>query len=117
MSGSETIRFGINGFGRIGRLVCRASQPFENLQLVAVNDPFITVKYAAYLLAHDSVHGRFIGDVEVDEEANALIVNGTTVRFFSERNPAVRAAPQAPAGCAPPTGASRARSAFSGSAR
>ena len=89
MSDVETVRFGINGFGRIGRLVCRASQGVENLQLVAVNDPFITVKYAAYLLAHDSVHGRFAGDVEVNEEASTLTINGTVVQFFAERNPAV----------------------------
>jgi len=88
MSDVETVRFGINGFGRIGRLVCRASQGVENLQLVAVNDPFITVKYAAYLLAHDSVHGRFAGDVEVNEDASTLTINGTVVQFFAERNPA-----------------------------
>jgi len=81
------IGFGINGFGRIGRLVMRAALEGEGVNVVAVNDPFLSVEYACYQFKHDSVHGIFDGTVEVD--GDSLVINGTTrVKFFAERNPA-----------------------------
>ncbi|GAA4841443.1 type I glyceraldehyde-3-phosphate dehydrogenase [Algivirga pacifica] len=81
----STIKVGINGFGRIGRLVFRAAQEKENIEIVGIND-LLDVDYIAYMLKYDSVHGRFNGEVEVKD--GNLIVNGTTVRVTAERNPA-----------------------------
>ena len=58
-----TVKVGINGFGRIGRIVFRASLKNKNLQVVAINDPFIDLEYMVYLLKYDSTHGRFDGTV------------------------------------------------------
>ena len=82
---AKTIKVGINGFGRIGRLVFRASMERKDIEVVAVNDPFIDVEYAAYMLKYDTVHGKFNGTVEVKKDA--LVVNGKTVTFFAERDP------------------------------
>lgn len=79
------IKVGINGFGRIGRLMFRASLDRDDIQVVAVNDPFITPDYARYLLCYDSVHGRLNADVKVVE--NGLEVNGHFVRFYEEMDP------------------------------
>ncbi|WP_462318753.1 type I glyceraldehyde-3-phosphate dehydrogenase [Marinilabilia sp.] len=79
------IKIGINGFGRIGRLVFRAAQNFDNVQVVGIND-LIDVDYMAYMLKYDSTHGRFNGDVEVKD--GQLVVNGNTIRVTSEKNPA-----------------------------
>ncbi len=79
------IKIGINGFGRIGRLVFRAAQERNDIQVVAVND-LIDVDYMAYMLKYDTVHGRFNGTVEVKD--GKLIVNGNTIRVTSEKNPA-----------------------------
>ena len=80
-----TIKVGINGFGRIGRMVFRAAiQNFNDIEVVAVND-LLDPEYLAYLLRHDSVHRRFDGEVSV--EGNNLIVNGKTVRLTAERDP------------------------------
>ena len=79
------IKVGINGFGRIGRLVFRAAQERNDIQVVAIND-LIDVDYMAYMLKYDSVHGRFKGDVEVKE--GKLIVNGFPIRVTAEKNPA-----------------------------
>ncbi len=80
------VSLGINGFGRIGRLVLRASLKTEGVKVVLINDPFTPVDYARYLFTHDSVHGRFEGTVEVS--GNALIINGThTIQFCAEREP------------------------------
>lgn len=79
------IKVGINGFGRIGRLVFRAAQSMEDIQVVAIND-LIDVDYMAYMLKYDSVHGRFNGTVEVKE--GQLIVNGNKIRVTAEKNPA-----------------------------
>jgi len=76
---------GINGFGRIGRLVLRAAEANSTVTVVAVNDPFMTTEYMAYQLKYDSVHGRFEGTVEFDD--NNLIVNGRKIRVFKEKNP------------------------------
>ncbi len=80
-----TIRVGINGFGRIGRMVFRAAQDFEDVQVVGIND-LIDPEYLAYMLTHDSVHGRFKGDVMAD--GNTLVVNGNRIRLTAERDPA-----------------------------
>jgi glyceraldehyde 3-phosphate dehydrogenase len=80
-----TIKVGINGFGRIGRLVFRAVQNRSDIRVVAIND-LINVEYMAYMLKYDSVHGTFKGTVEVKN--GNLIVNGNTVRVTAEKNPA-----------------------------
>jgi glyceraldehyde 3-phosphate dehydrogenase len=79
------IKVGINGFGRIGRLVFRSAQNRSDIKVVAVND-LINVEYMAYMLKYDSVHGTFKGTVEVKD--GNLIVNGNTVRVTAEKNPA-----------------------------
>ncbi|XP_011193123.1 glyceraldehyde-3-phosphate dehydrogenase [Zeugodacus cucurbitae] len=78
-------KIGINGFGRIGRLVLRAAVE-KGAQVVAVNDPFIDVNYMVYLFKFDSTHGRFKGTVAADN--GALVVNGQKIVVFSERDPA-----------------------------
>lgn len=78
-------QLGINGFGRIGRLVCRAALEHDEATVVAVNDPFLTTEYAAYQFKYDSVHGKYPG--EVSFEGDCLIVDGQKIKFFSERNP------------------------------
>lgn len=79
------IKIGINGFGRIGRLVFRAAQNFDNVQVVGIND-LIDVEYMAYMLKYDSTHGRFNGTVEVKD--GKLVVNGNAIRVTAEKNPA-----------------------------
>jgi len=80
------IKVGINGFGRIGRIVYRNAIELPDVEVVAVNDPFIEPKYAEYMLKYDSTHGIFKGDIKV--EGSDLVVNGKKVRFYSERDPA-----------------------------
>ncbi|WP_321337770.1 type I glyceraldehyde-3-phosphate dehydrogenase [uncultured Cohaesibacter sp.] len=80
-----TIKIGINGFGRIGRLVFRIAQQRSDIEVVAIND-LIDVDYMAYMLKYDSTHGRFSGSVSV--EYGRLIVNGKTIHTSSERDPA-----------------------------
>ena len=79
-----TIRVGINGFGRIGRMVFRAAQDFDDVEVVGIND-LLDPEYLAYMLKYDSVHGRFKGEVAV--EANNLVVNGKSIRLSAERDP------------------------------
>ena len=80
------IKIGINGFGRIGRMVFRAAvQNFSDIEVVGIND-LLEPDYLAYMLKYDSVHGRFKGDVKV--EGNHLVVNGKTIRLTQERDPA-----------------------------
>ena len=79
------IKVGINGFGRIGRLVLRASINRTDLEVVAIND-LIDVDYMAYMLKYDTVHGRFDGTVDVKD--GKLIVNGNPIRVTSEKSPA-----------------------------
>ena len=79
------VQIGINGFGRIGRLVCRAALQNPDATVVAVNDPFLSTEYAAYQFKYDSVHGKYPG--EVSFEGDCLIVDGTKIKFFAERNP------------------------------
>jgi len=80
------IKVGINGFGRIGRIVFRNAVELPDIEVVAVNDPFIEPHYAAYMLKYDSTHGQFKGDVKATE--TGLEVNGKTIRFYQERDPA-----------------------------
>ncbi|WP_275555849.1 glyceraldehyde-3-phosphate dehydrogenase [Mixta sp. Marseille-Q2659] len=80
-----TIKVGINGFGRIGRIVFRAAQQRSDVEIVAIND-LLDAEYMAYMLKYDSTHGRFDGTVEVKD--GALIVNGKKIRVTSEKDPA-----------------------------
>jgi glyceraldehyde 3-phosphate dehydrogenase (phosphorylating) len=81
-----SIRVGINGFGRIGRMVFRAAiKDFPEIEVVAIND-LLEPDYLAYMLKHDSVHGRFKGEVSVD--GNTLVVNGKRIRLTAIKNPA-----------------------------
>jgi glyceraldehyde 3-phosphate dehydrogenase len=82
----STLKIGINGFGRIGRLVFRESVKRNNIEVVAIND-LLDVEHLAYLLEYDSVHGRFDGTVSVKD--GNLIVNGKTIRITGERDPKV----------------------------
>lgn len=79
-------KVGINGFGRIGRIVFRNAIEHDDIDIVAVNDPFIEPHYAAYMLKYDSTHGQFKGTIKALD--NGLEVNGKTVRFYSEKDPA-----------------------------
>ena len=82
-----TIKVGINGFGRIGRMVFRAAvQNFSDIEIVGIND-LLEPDYLAYMLKYDSVHGRFKGDVAVD--GNTLVVNGKRIRLTAEKDPSV----------------------------
>jgi len=80
------IRIGINGFGRIGRLVAKAAVGFQNVKIVAVNDPFMDVDYMVYLFQYDSTHGRFKGEVRND--GGKLVINGQHIVVFTEKDPA-----------------------------
>jgi glyceraldehyde 3-phosphate dehydrogenase len=87
-----TVKIGINGFGRIGRLVCRAAMEHSgDVVPVAVNDPFLDLDYAAYMFQYDSVHGKYPGTVTADAASNSLIIDDgktkTTIKFFAERDP------------------------------
>jgi glyceraldehyde 3-phosphate dehydrogenase len=79
------VKIGINGFGRIGRLVFRAAQKRDDIQVVGIND-LISVEYMAYMLKYDTVHGQFNGTIEVKD--GNLVVNGNTIRVTAEKNPA-----------------------------
>ncbi|TKI08170.1 glyceraldehyde-3-phosphate dehydrogenase [Martelella alba] len=80
-----TIKVGINGFGRIGRIVFRAAQERSDIEIVAIND-LLDADYMAYMLKYDSTHGRFNGTVEVKD--GHLVVNGKTIRVTAEKDPA-----------------------------
>ena len=81
-----TIKVGINGFGRIGRMVFRAAvKDFKDIEIVGIND-LLEPEYLAYMLRFDSVHGRFKGDVSVD--GNTLVVNGKKIRLTAVKDPA-----------------------------
>jgi len=81
-----TIKVGINGFGRIGRMAFRAiANEFPDIEVVGIND-LLDPEYLAYMLKYDSVHGRFPGDIKVD--GNNMVVNGKKIRLTAERDPA-----------------------------
>lgn len=80
-----SIKVGINGFGRIGRLVCRAARLNPQIQIVAINDPFIPADYMKYMFYYDSVHGRYPGTVTVDN--GKLIIDGKPIVVSNEKEP------------------------------
>ena len=80
-----SIKIGINGFGRIGNLAFQAALEKKEVEVVAINDPFISAEYMAYMVKYDSVHGRFDGEVEGKE--NILKVNGRDIKVFNEMEP------------------------------
>ena len=79
------IKVGINGFGRIGRLVMRASLERENVDVVAINDPFIDLDYMKYMLTYDTIHGKYDADIEVKD--GNLVINGKEVKVFNCKDP------------------------------
>ncbi|MDR3207560.1 MAG: type I glyceraldehyde-3-phosphate dehydrogenase [Oscillospiraceae bacterium] len=81
-----SIKIGINGFGRIGRLVFRAGLNNPNVTFLGINDPFMSPDYMAYMLRYDTVHGRFDGEVSYDD--SSITVNGKKINFYAEKNPA-----------------------------
>lgn len=81
-----SIKVGINGFGRIGRLVMRAARNFPNVEIVAINDPFIPVDYMKYMFYYDTVHGKYPGPVEVD--GGKLMIDGKAIAVSNELDPA-----------------------------
>jgi len=79
------VKVGINGFGRIGRLVFRAAVETGKIDVVGINDPFIDVDYMVYMLRYDTVHGQFKGDIEVKD--GMLVVNGKAIKVYAAMNP------------------------------
>jgi len=79
------IKVGINGFGRIGRLVVRAASQYDDIQIVGINDPFIDLEYMVYMFHYDSTHGNFEGTVAMED--GKLMINGKSIHVFSERDP------------------------------
>ncbi|VVT55805.1 uncharacterized protein SAPINGB_P004747 [Magnusiomyces paraingens] len=79
-------KVGINGFGRIGRIVLRNALKNPEVEVVAVNDPFISTDYAAYMFKFDSTHGKFAGDVEFKD--NHIVIDGKEIAVYGERDPA-----------------------------
>ena len=80
-----SVKVGINGFGRIGKLVFQAALEKGEVDVVAINDPFITADYMAYMVKFDTVHGRFNGEVKAED--NKLIVNGKSINVYNEMDP------------------------------
>jgi len=80
------IKIGINGFGRIGRLAFRASVSNPNLEVVGINDPFISLDYMVYMLRYDTVHGRFDGEISTQD--GCLVVNGKAIHVYECMDPA-----------------------------
>jgi glyceraldehyde 3-phosphate dehydrogenase len=79
------IKIGINGFGRIGRLVFRACAERNDVEVVGINDPFIDAEYMVYMLTYDTIHGKFDGTVKA--EGGKLVVNGKSITVFAEKDP------------------------------
>ncbi|EOY14200.1 Glyceraldehyde-3-phosphate dehydrogenase of plastid 2 isoform 3, partial [Theobroma cacao] len=84
---SGKTKVGINGFGRIGRLVLRVATARDDIDVVAVNDPFVDAKYMAYMFKYDSTHGNFKGTIRVVDDST-LEINGKQIRVVSKRDPA-----------------------------
>ena len=80
-----SIKVGINGFGRIGRMVFRASINHPDIEIVGIND-LCPADYLAYMLKYDTMHGQFKGEVSSDDKG--IVVNGKTIPVFAERDPA-----------------------------
>jgi len=81
-----TVKVGINGFGRIGRLVFRAAIDNPDIEICGINDPFIDVDYMAYMLKYDSVHGKYQGTIAIED--GKLVVNGKKITVYNYSNPA-----------------------------
>ena len=81
-----TVKIGINGFGRIGNLAFQAALKNNKVEVVAINDPFITADYMAYMVKYDTVHGKFDGEVSATE--NTIVVNGKEIKVYNEMDPA-----------------------------
>ncbi|NLK86321.1 MAG: type I glyceraldehyde-3-phosphate dehydrogenase [Clostridiaceae bacterium] len=79
------VKIGINGFGRIGRLVFRAAIDNPNVEVKGINDPFIDLEYMKYMLRYDTVHGQFKGDISIED--GKLVVNGKKVAIYASMNP------------------------------
>lgn len=80
-------KVGINGFGRIGRLVFRAAMENKKVDVVAINDPFIDLDYMVYMLRYDTVHGQYKGEISVNHENNTLIVDGKPIKIYACKDP------------------------------
>jgi len=80
-------KIGINGFGRIGRLALRAALDNTEVEVLAINDPFIGLDYMAYMLKYDSVHGQYSGIISTDKSSNHLTVDGHKITIFAEKDP------------------------------
>ena len=80
-----SVKIGINGFGRIGTLAFQAALNKEEVEVVAINDPFVTADYMAYMVKYDTVHGKFNGDVKGEE--GKLIINGKEIKVYNEMDP------------------------------
>ena len=80
-----SVKIGINGFGRIGKLSFQAALAKEGVEVVAVNDPFVAADYMAYMTKFDTVHGRFNGTIE--EKDGNLVVNGNVIKVYNEMDP------------------------------
>lgn len=80
------VKVGINGFGRIGRLVLRAAMQHPEIEVVAINDPFCDPEYAAYMLKYDTVHGQYEGTIKGSKDG-VLEVDGKKIAFHACRNP------------------------------
>lgn len=80
-----SIKIGINGFGRIGKLAFQAALSREGVEIVAINDPFIAADYMAYMVKYDTVHGRFNGTISAEE--GKLVVNGKEIKVYNEADP------------------------------
>jgi glyceraldehyde 3-phosphate dehydrogenase len=82
----EKVKIGINGFGRIGKLIMRTALKRNDVEVVAINDPFLSPENAKYMLQYDSIHGKF--DCKCEVEENALIIDGKRIAYFMEKDPA-----------------------------
>lgn len=80
------LKLGINGFGRIGRLVCRAAFEGKKVEVVGINEPFMTLDYMVYQFKYDTAHGKWCGEVKM--EGDMLIINGMKIKVFSKKDPA-----------------------------
>eukprot|EP00897_Mesotaenium_endlicherianum_P001284 jgi/Mesen1/1183/ME000127S00217 len=85
-NGVSKVKVGINGFGRIGRRVLQVALKRDDLEVTAINDPFVDATYAAYMVKYDSTFGRFAGEVSAPD-AKTLVLDGRTVHFYSCRDP------------------------------
>lgn len=83
----KKVKVGINGFGRIGRLVLRVASERDDVEVVGINDPFLDVEYAKYLFEYDSIHGKFAGKVKVLDDM--LVVNGKKIKFYAQKDPSL----------------------------